>query len=604
MNQWSAYPSHDATALPSILSEAADLIGAGNSNGAIAVLLSARQLVSSEPVACNTLAFLLLQVGRPQDAIPWFDAALALKPDYAHAIGGLGMACQAAGDFVRALQCYAKVLARQPDDAKSWYHQGVALAKLGRSGEALLSLDRAIALKADYGLAFAKRGQVLELLGDFQGATVSAARGCQLSPGEVSSWLLLGDLLQKYGNVEQAIAAYDKGLALSPNDFYCLCNKAQALKLAKRPQEAMICARQASQAEPTNREALLLCGNLELELGNLDAARLYFLALARMGIARTHPSAVQPAKFRALMLFSPAAGNTPYEDLIKDSRFDADMLIVLPEHRYDPEPLRAGADVVVNLVSEADLGLDVISSVVDLVDALRKPVINHPRLILETDRETVARRLAGISGAVMPITIRIEATELLKRLRAGETVPFPLIVRHAGTHGGEMMELVSSMESLLQFADEAGDQALYLTDFVDYSSPDGLFRKYRFVFVGDEILPYHLAIGDGWKVHHASTRMAEVEWMRNEERAFLNEPHRVFGAPAMVALDAIRREIGLDYFGIDCAVDSQGRVVVFEVNASMLIHLHNEGFEYKTPHVMRIKSAFERLLERRSKDAG
>jgi glutathione synthase/RimK-type ligase-like ATP-grasp enzyme len=69
----------------------------------------------------------------------------------------------------------------------------------------------------------------------------------------------------------------------------------------------------------------------------------------------------------------------------------------------------------------------------------------------------------------------------------------------------------------------------------------------------------------------------------------------------MASLDAIRREIGLDYFGIDCALDQAGRVVVFEVNASMLIHLHNEGFEYKTPHVKAIKAAFERMLERRSK---
>ncbi|MDE1994155.1 MAG: hypothetical protein KGI75_16750, partial [Rhizobiaceae bacterium] len=130
--------------------------------------------------------------------------------------------------------------------------------------------------------------------------------------------------------------------------------------------------------------------------------------------------------------------------------------------------------------------------------------------------------------------------------------------------------------------------------------PDGLFRKYRFFFVGDEILPYHLAIGDGWKVHHASTRMASVEWMRREEEAFLANPDRVFGPQGMATLDAIRRQIGLDYFGIDCSLDSEGRVVIFEVNASMLIHIHNQNFEYKTPHVQRIKRAFELLLERRA----
>ena len=94
--------------------------------------------------------------------------------------------------------------------------------------------------------------------------------------------------------------------------------------------------------------------------------------------------------------------------------------------------------------------------------------------------------------------------------------------------------------------------------------------------------------------------MDELQWMRDEEEVFLDNPAGVFGPGAMAALEMIRRIIGLDYFGIDCSVDAQGKIVVFEVNATMLIHLHNEGFEYKTPHVMKIKAAFERLLEQRA----
>jgi len=36
----------------------------------------------------------------------------------------------------------------------------------------------------------------------------------------------------------------------------------------------------------------------------------------------------------------------------------------------------------------------------------------------------------------------------------------------------------------------------------------------------------------------------------------------------------------------------------------MLIHLRNEGFDYKTPYVMRIKAAFEQMLVERIKSAG
>ncbi len=61
---------------------------------------------------------------------------------------------------------------------------------------------------------------------------------------------------------------------------------------------------------------------------------------------------------------------------------------------------------------------------------------------------------------------------------------------------------------------------------------------------------------------------------------------------------AIQQRIGLEYFGIDCGLDRSGNIVVFEVNASMLVHAKNEDFPYKTPAVQRIKLAFDAMLRR------
>jgi glutathione synthase/RimK-type ligase-like ATP-grasp enzyme len=63
-------------------------------------------------------------------------------------------------------------------------------------------------------------------------------------------------------------------------------------------------------------------------------------------------------------------------------------------------------------------------------------------------------------------------------------------------------------------------------------------------------------------------------------------------------LQRIRDAIGLDFFGIDCGLDRDGAVVVFEVNASMLVHGRNQQFPYKTEAVERIKQAFHGLLAR------
>ena len=84
----------------------------------------------------------------------------------------------------------------------------------------------------------------------------------------------------------------------------------------------------------------------------------------------------------------------------------------------------------------------------------------------------------------------------------------------------------------------------------------------------------------------------------DEMAAFLGDSTAVFGQAQMQALHDIRTRMGLDYCGIDCGLDRDGNVVVFEVNASMLVHARNEGFLYKTPAVERIKSAYDAMLRK------
>jgi len=125
-----------------------------------------------------------------------------------------------------------------------------------------------------------------------------------------------------------------------------------------------------------------------------------------------------------------------------------------------------------------------------------------------------------------------------------------------------------------------------------------LFRKYRLIFVGDQILPYHLAIADAWKVHYYRTEMVRHAWMRQEEEAFLRDPAAVFDSVHFEALRAIRAAVDLEFFGIDCGLDRDGRLVVFEVNASMLVHANDPEpeFAYKQAPVARIKRAFDAML--------
>ncbi len=66
------------------------------------------------------------------------------------------------------------------------------------------------------------------------------------------------------------------------------------------------------------------------------------------------------------------------------------------------------------------------------------------------------------------------------------------------------------------------------------------------------------------EVHYFSADMAADAANRAEDERFLNDPAGVLGAPAISALERVRDMLGLDYAGIDFAIDRAGNVVVFE----------------------------------------
>jgi hypothetical protein len=81
----------------------------------------------------------------------------------------------------------------------------------------------------------------------------------------------------------------------------------------------------------------------------------------------------------------------------------------------------------------------------------------------------------------------------------------------------------------------------------------------------------HLAISPDWKVHYFSSHMAQSPSYREEERRFLEDMSTALGATAMEALRQICTTLDLEYAGIDFAVASDGSILLFEANATMVV---------------------------------
>jgi hypothetical protein len=117
------------------------------------------------------------------------------------------------------------------------------------------------------------------------------------------------------------------------------------------------------------------------------------------------------------------------------------------------------------------------------------------------------------------------------------------------------------------------------------------------VFVDRVPLPYHLAISPQWMVHYFSADMLAHPWKLEEERRFLEDPRAALGACATDALVAIGQRLDLDYGGVDYTVLPDGRVLVFEANATMLVHREavDGVLAHKNGFVERIVDAFEQM---------
>ena len=140
---------------------------------------------------------------------------------------------------------------------------------------------------------------------------------------------------------------------------------------------------------------------------------------------------------------------------------------------------------------------------------------------------------------------------------------------------------------------------IYATEFVDYRSLDGWYRKYRVIFIDRTPYPYHLAIGAHWLLHHWTSGMEEDARRRAEEEAYLADPEHVLGDKAWAALLAIGERLDLDYAGIDFSVLQDGRLVLFEANPTMLVHPEDDPlFSYKNAAVANIIDAFDRMIGR------
>lgn len=503
---------------------------------------------------------------------------------------GLAQALAAIGRRDEAIAAFESAIRSDPASLDAYFGLARVLLSAGRAAEAFQRADEALALDADNSLAWTLIGEALDALGEPTLSASAFERAQALNPDAAEPLARLGAHYLKLDRPFDAATRYQSALALGPaRETQIEAHVAlsglhgRALQFEAARAHAAAALKLAPGHQGAHQNLAAVCDHE----GREDEAA------AHRELAYRHSplivSRAQNPRRRVLTLASAARANSPDAYLIPPTRYD--RLVWFIAYADEAMSPRHDYDVVFNAVGDPDAAAALGDRLTTFVARCKRPVLNRPERIAATARDNARRLFAGINDLVVPETRRFTRAAQLD----GADPDQLWLLRPLGSHGGERLQRLAPRE----VAPRLEGRAHYATGFHEFRSGDGYYRKYRMFFVDRAPYPYHLAIHDDWLVHYQKSRTASDSALIAEERRFLENPEAALGARAYRAICEAGRRMDLDFAGVDFAVLPDGSALLFEANATMLVHpLDPEGpLAHKNPFVSRILEAFWARLE-------
>ena len=192
------------------------------------------------------------QTGRAQEALAFFDQALAIDPSQADIWYDRGNVLQAQQENEAALASYDRALAIAPRHANAWLNRGHLLLALHQHREAITSIERAVDIAPRDPRAWQSLGKALFEAQRFVDALACHEKVVHLDHKHVEGWLSFAEVLLRLGRPDLALERLDVAARLSPDSSRGLILRANALHRQRRQKEEIETLRRAHAFEPDN----------------------------------------------------------------------------------------------------------------------------------------------------------------------------------------------------------------------------------------------------------------------------------------------------------------------------------------------------------------
>jgi serine/threonine-protein kinase len=219
------------------------------------------------------LGVVCYEANRVQEAVGYYRAAVALRPDAAMAHVNLGAALADSKDLDGAIAEYNRALSLDPRLAKAHFNLGNALRDQGNLDGAIAAFRATI--DCDPGLAGAYHNLGLALCAseDLEGAIAAYSKAVDLDPHDAEARSNLGKALLETGYVDRAIAEFCRAIALDSGSALAHYNLGIALATKKDLDGAIAAYSQAIDCDRRFLQAYGALGEALLRRGRLAEAR-------------------------------------------------------------------------------------------------------------------------------------------------------------------------------------------------------------------------------------------------------------------------------------------------------------------------------------------
>ena len=231
--------------------------------------------------------FKYFQKANYEKAIPCYDKAIELNPNYALVYGSRGsiyahykkynkaiidlnkaielnpnetLAYMVRGYVYNMLKKYNeaiidlnKAIELNPNIDAVYNNRGFAHRSVKKYNEAIIDLNKAIELNPKYDSAYNGRAQALIFLGKINEAFVDFNKAIELNPKNQEARYFRGLINHAFGKYNEAIIDFNKTIELNPKDWNAYYSRAVSYSITGHPKESIQDLKKAIQLNPTCR---------------------------------------------------------------------------------------------------------------------------------------------------------------------------------------------------------------------------------------------------------------------------------------------------------------------------------------------------------------